>query len=40
VEATKKGRLRSQQWFGKAAREGFIHRSWLKGQGYPDDLFD
>ena len=20
--------------------DGFIHRSWLKNQGYPDDLFD
>jgi L-arabonate dehydrase len=40
VDSTKKLRLRSQEWFGKGDREGFIHRSWLKGQGYPDDLFD
>ena len=33
-------RLRSQEWFGKADRDGFMHRSWMKGQGYPDDLFD
>src|SRR3569832_920810 len=33
-------RLRSQEWFGKADRDGFMHRSWMKGQGYPEDLFD
>ncbi len=33
-------RLRSQDWFGKQDKDGFIHRSWLKNQGYPDDLFD
>src|SRR6188474_1510110 len=36
----KKPLLRSQEWFGKADRDGFMHRSWMKGQGYPDDLFD
>jgi dihydroxy-acid dehydratase len=35
-----KRRLRSQDWFGKKDKDGFIHRSWLKNQGYPDDLFD
>jgi L-arabonate dehydrase len=35
-----KKRLRSQEWFGKQDKDGFIHRSWLKNQGYPDDLFD
>jgi L-arabonate dehydrase len=35
-----KKRLRSQDWFGKQDKDGFIHRSWLKNQGYPDDLFD
>ena len=33
-------RLRSQEWFGKPDRDGFMHRSWMKGQGYPEDLFD
>src|SRR5689334_92462 len=33
-------RLRSQEWFGKADRDGFMHRSWMKGQGYPEDLLD
>jgi L-arabonate dehydrase len=38
--AKKPRRLRSQEWFGKADRDGFMHRSWMKGQGYPEDLFD
>ena len=32
--------LRSQAWFGAADRDGFIHRSWMKNQGLPDDVFD
>jgi dihydroxy-acid dehydratase len=35
-----KRRRRSQDWFGKQDKDGFIHRSWLKNQGYPDDMFD
>jgi len=31
---------RSQAWFGKMDRDGFMHRSWTKNQGYPNDLFD
>lgn len=31
---------RSAAWFGKADRDGFIHRSWMKNQGHPADLFD
>jgi L-arabonate dehydrase len=38
--ATKKPALRSQAWFGRTDRDGFVHRSWMKGQGYPEDLFD
>ena len=33
-------KLRSQAWFGKKDRDGFMHRSWMKNQGYPHDLFD
>ena len=33
-------RLRSQAWFGKADKDGFVHRSWMKNQGLPDHLFD
>lgn len=33
--------LRSARgWFGRTDRDGFMHRSWIKNQGYPDDLFD
>ncbi|MBM3536016.1 MAG: dihydroxy-acid dehydratase [Alphaproteobacteria bacterium] len=38
--AAKKKQLRSQQWFGKADKDGFAHRSWMKNQGLPDHLFD
>jgi dihydroxy-acid dehydratase len=31
---------RSQAWFGGKDRDGYMHRSWIKNQGYPDDLFD
>ncbi|HLA70825.1 MAG TPA: L-arabinonate dehydratase [Steroidobacteraceae bacterium] len=40
MDSKVKRRLRSQDWFGKQDKDGFIHRSWLKNQGYPDDLFD
>jgi L-arabonate dehydrase len=33
-------KLRSQGWFGKNDRDGFGHRSWMKNQGWPADLFD
>ncbi|HXN23115.1 MAG TPA: IlvD/Edd family dehydratase [Candidatus Dormibacteraeota bacterium] len=32
--------FRSSAWFGRADRDGFIHRSWMKNQGLPDHLFD
>jgi L-arabonate dehydrase len=31
---------RSQAWFGGQDRDGFMHRSWIKNQGYPHDLLD
>lgn len=31
---------RSQAWYGKLDKDGFIHRSWMKNQGYPDHAFD
>jgi L-arabonate dehydrase len=34
------GALRSQQWFGRHDRDGFVYRSWVKGKGVPDDQFD
>src|SRR5690606_60836 len=32
--------LRSTAWFGHPDRDGFLHRSWMKNQGFPADLFD
>ncbi|HEX5172432.1 MAG TPA: IlvD/Edd family dehydratase [Cyclobacteriaceae bacterium] len=32
-------KLRSAEWFGKSDKMGFVHRSWLRNQGYPDDHF-
>ena len=31
---------RSELSFRKAGKDGFIHRSWMKAQGLPDDVFD
>mgnify|MGYP000005613627 CR=1 FL=1 len=39
MSKTKKNR-RSQAWYGKLDRDGFIHRSWMKNQGLPDHAFD
>ncbi len=35
-----KRELRSSEWFGRADKGGFIHRSWMKNQGFPNHLFD
>jgi len=32
--------LRSRDWFGKTDKMGFIYRSWMKNQGFPEDMFD
>lgn len=32
-------KLRSQDWFGKTGKDGFIYRAWMKNQGIPDDEF-
>lgn len=32
--------LRSQQWFGKKGKDGFIYRAWMKNQGIPSDKFE
>jgi dihydroxy-acid dehydratase len=31
---------RSQAWFEKQDRDGFVHRSWTAKPGYPQDSFD
>lgn len=33
-------KLRSAEWFGKHDKDSFIHRSWMRNQGFPGDLFD
>lgn len=35
-----KKKLRSTEWFGGNDKMGFVHRSWLRNQGYPDDYFE
>ncbi len=32
--------LRSAGWFGGSDKVGFFHRSWMKSEGFPPDLFD
>jgi L-arabonate dehydrase len=33
-------KLRSQEWYGRQDKMGFLYRSWMKNQGYPHDLFN
>jgi ATP-dependent Clp protease ATP-binding subunit ClpA len=33
-------KFRSQNWFGKKGKDGFIYRAWMKNQGTPPDMFD
>ena len=35
-----KSKLRSQNWFGKTGKDGFIYRAWMKNQGIPKDFFE
>ena len=32
--------LRSAHWFGEQGRNGFIHRSWVRAEGFAEDVFD
>ncbi|HRD78834.1 MAG TPA: dihydroxy-acid dehydratase, partial [Hyphomicrobiaceae bacterium] len=36
----KKVNLRSQAWFSRQDKMGFLYRSWLKNKGIPHDQFD
>ena len=38
--ASPKKRRRSQEWFGRDGKMGFIYRSWMKNRGVPHDQFD
>ncbi len=31
--------LRSEKWFARKGKDGFIYRAWMKNQGIPDDEF-
>ena len=31
--------LRSQGWFGRTGKDGFIYRAWMKNQGIPNEEF-
>ena len=31
---------RSSEWYGKIDKNGYAHRSWMKNQGIPEDMFD
>ena len=33
-------KLRSQNWFGRKGKDGFIYRAWMKNQGIPPDMFE
>lgn len=35
-----KEKYRSQNWFGKTGKDGFIYRAWMKNQGIPSHEFD
>src|SRR5689334_15906192 len=35
-----KGKYRSADWFGKIDKDGFGHRSWMRNEGLPGDVFD
>jgi L-arabonate dehydrase len=32
--------LRSTAWFGGSGKNAFMHRSWMKNEGHPPDVFD
>jgi len=37
---TEKKPLRSRKSYGRKDKDGFIHRSWMKSEGLPADVFD
>jgi dihydroxy-acid dehydratase len=40
MSADGKSGFRSAAWFGKIDKDGFGHRSWMRNQGLPGDVFD
>ena len=39
LPAGRDGALRSRQWFEHRGLDGFLHRSWLKAEGFTDEAF-
>ncbi len=35
-----KKQFRSAEWFGRNDKDVFLHRSWMRNQGFPGDVFD
>jgi len=35
-----KSALRSSEWFGRNDKDSFIHRGWMRNQGFPTHVFD
>jgi L-arabonate dehydrase len=33
-------KVRSADWFAAEGRQGFLHRSWIRNEGFTDELFD
>jgi L-arabonate dehydrase len=40
IMSEQKQKLRSAGWFGRADKDGFVHRSHMHNEGLPADLFD
>jgi len=40
IPTERAGGLRSSQWFGSEGRNGFVHRSWIRNEGFGEELFD
>jgi len=40
IPTRRTGGLRSSQWFGSDGRNGFVHRSWIRNEGFGEELFD
>ena len=35
-----KKKFRSADWFSGTGKDAWMHRSWMRNQGFPDDVFD
>ena len=39
-EPTRASSRRSAAWFGASGKDGFIHRSWVRAEGFTPEVFD